>query len=117
MKFMMKLPDDMFRQKLLPYLTVDDIVELDNVCMNHKYRPQLLAKIDGVILIGDKDTSMKALLFKWLGMRRIYLIKINIVVSDCYLTPSSVENDYVDQFRYSQHVFMRGSVFVIDRYW
>ena len=81
MTFMMKLPDDMFRQELLPYLTVDDIMRLDNACMNHKYRPQLLAKIDGVILSGDKEKSMKASLFKWLGMRRIYLINILIETS------------------------------------
>jgi hypothetical protein len=39
--------------------------------MNHKYRPQLLDKISGVILIGDKDESITTSLFKWLGMRRI----------------------------------------------
>ncbi len=38
MESMMKLPDDMFRQELLPYLTVHDIVKLDNACMSHKYR-------------------------------------------------------------------------------
>ena len=72
MDSMMKLPDDMFRLELLPYLTVDDIVKLDSACINHKYRSQLLDKISGVILLGDKDTSMEASLFKWLGMRRIY---------------------------------------------
>ena len=76
MESMMKLPDDMFRQELLQYLTVDDIVRLDNACMNHKYRSQLLDKIRDVILIGDEDKSMKTSLFKWLGMRRIYLIKM-----------------------------------------
>ena len=48
------------------------------MCMNHKYRLQLLEKISGVILLGDKDTYMKASFSKWLGMRRIYLIKINL---------------------------------------
>ena len=67
----MKLPDDMCRQELLQYLTVHDIVNLDNACMNHKYRSQLLEKINGVILPGDKEKSMKASLFKWLGIRRI----------------------------------------------
>jgi hypothetical protein len=108
MESMMKLPDDMFRQEFLTYLTVQGIVNLDNACMNHKYRPQLLAKIDGVILRGDKDNSMKASLFKWLGMRRSYLIIMMIVASDFYLHPSSIENDYMDQFRYAQHVVMRG---------
>ena len=55
----MKLPDDMFRQELLQYLTVDDIVRLDNACMNHKYRSQLLDKISGVILLGDQDEYIK----------------------------------------------------------
>ena len=78
----MKLPDDMFKQELLQYLTVDDIVKLDNACMNHKYRPQLLDKISGVILLGDQGTSITASLYKWLGMRRIYLINILIEKSN-----------------------------------
>jgi hypothetical protein len=114
----MKLPDDMFRQEILQYLTVQDIVNLDNAWLNHKYRPQLMEKIDGVILLGDKDTSIKALLFKWLGirrdkdtsikaslfkwlgMRRVYLRVMMIVVHNFNLTSSSMENDYVDQFIY-----------------
>jgi hypothetical protein len=106
----MKLPDDMFRLELLPYLTVQDILILDNACMNHKYRPQLMDKIDGVILLGDKEKSMESSLFKWLGMRRIYLFNILIMVSDFNVTPSSIENHYIDQFRYTQHVVMRGPI-------
>ena len=82
MESMMKLPDDMFRQELLPYLIVQDIVNLDNACMNHEYRPQLLDKINGVILLGDKEKSIKASLFKWLGMRRIYFTKMLMLGSD-----------------------------------
>jgi hypothetical protein len=70
-------------------------------------------KISGVILIGDKDQSLKASLFKWLGMRRIYLINMNVVFKDCRsdeISSSSIDNDYKDQFRYTQHVFMRGSI-------
>ena len=32
-------------------LTVDDIGKLDNACMSHKYRSQVMEKINGVILI------------------------------------------------------------------
>ncbi len=110
MESMMKLPDDIFRQELLPYLIVQDIVKLDNACMNHEYRPQLMEKISGVILLGDQDKSIRASLFKWLGIRRIYLIKMLFVVFDFNLTPSSIENDYMDQFRYTQHVFMEGPI-------
>ena len=57
MDSMMKLPDDMFRLELIPYLSVDDVVKLDNACLNHKYRAQLMGKISGVILLGDKDVT------------------------------------------------------------
>ena len=108
----MILPDDMFKQKLLQYLTVDDIVKLDNACMNYNYRSQLLDKISGVILLGDndKDISMKASLFKWLGMRRINLINMDLLFKDEDSFSSSIENDYVDQFSYTQYLVMRGSV-------
>jgi hypothetical protein len=121
MESMMKLPDDMFRQELLQYLIVDDLVNLDNACMNNKYRPHLLDKISGVILIGDKDKSMISSLFEWLGMRRIYLINMLIMFSDFYLVSSIMQNNYVDQFRYTQHVIMRlyinddMAVFILSR--
>jgi len=104
----MKLPDDIFRQELLHYLTVYDIVRLDTACMNHKYRPQVLDKISGVILTGDQYKSMKASLYKWLGMRLIYLINMNLNFN--ILTPSIIKNDYVDQLRYIQHVVMEGDM-------
>ena len=47
----MKLPDDMFRHELLSYLTLYDLGRLDNMCMNHEYRPQVQDKITGVILM------------------------------------------------------------------
>jgi len=108
MESVMKLPDDIFRHELLPYLTVYDIVKLDNACMNHRYRHQLLDKISGAILTGDKDESMKASLFKWLGIRRINLINMDLSFDN--LIPSIIENDYVDQFRYTQDVVMRGPI-------
>ena len=52
MNLMMRLPDDMFRHELLPYLTLYDLGRLDNMCMNHEYRPQVLDKIRGVIFMG-----------------------------------------------------------------
>ena len=110
MESMLKLPDDLFKQEILQYITVYDIVKLDNACMNREYRPQLLEKINGVILLGDNDEYMKASLFKWLGMRRIYLINMKIVVSNFYSTVSDMENDYVDQFRYTQHAAMKGPI-------
>jgi len=37
MESLMKLPDDMFNQEILQYLTFDNIVKLNNACMNHKH--------------------------------------------------------------------------------
>ena len=117
----MKLPDDVFRQELLPFLIVRDIIKLVKACVNHKYRPQLLSKITGVILLGDRDKSMEASLFKWLGMRRIYLINMNLDFEDDNTFSSIIENDYIDQFRYTQHVVMSGlirddmAIFIISR--
>ena len=108
MESMMKIPDDMFKQEILQYLTFDDIVKLDNACMNHKYRSQLLEKINGVVLAGDNDEYMKASSFKWLGMRQIYLI--NMKISSNSISGIGMDNDYVDQFRYTRHLFMRGSI-------
>ena len=53
---------------------------------------------------------MKASLFKWLGIRRIYLIDMKFLFIDDHTFPSSIENNYVDQFRYTQHVVMRGPI-------
>ena len=111
---MMNLPDDMFRLDLLPYLTVDDIVKLDNAYMNHEYRHQLLEKISGVILLGDKDEYMKPSLFKWLGMRRIYLMSMNLLFEDDDYDNGDMENDYVNQFRYTHHVIFNGEYVTDD---
>ena len=110
MELMMKLPDDMFKQELLPYMTVDDIVKLDNACMNHNCRYQLLEKISGVILKGYEYKYIESSLFKWLGMRRIYLIKMSFDFKENNIFSFITENDYVDQFRYTQHLFMIGSI-------
>ena len=104
----MKLPDDMFRLELIPYLSVDDVVRLDSACLNHKYRPQLMWKISGVILRGDKDKSVKASLFKWLGMRRIYFMTFIFDDENSFL--STMENKSADQFKYIQQVVIRGSI-------
>jgi uncharacterized protein (TIGR02145 family) len=78
--------------------------------MNYEYRPQLLEKISGVILLGDQDISIKASLYKWLGIRKIYWINMYIDFEDKNSFSSIIESDYVDQFRYTQHLRMIGPV-------
>jgi len=90
MESMMNLPDDVVKQELFHYLSVNDIMRLDLACMNHEYRPKLLEKINGVILSGDSDISMDASLFKWLGLKKIYLINMYFHLSWClFMVPLS----------------------------
>ncbi len=110
---MMKLPDDMFRHVLLPYLTLRDLGRLDNMCMNHEYRPQVLDKMRGVV--DGKDPWMSASLFRWLSLRGIYVCRMRFIDDDDAIVDDTVpiillQNDYVDQFRYTHHVSMKGLI-------
>jgi len=60
------------------------------------------------VILEEDAESIKVSLFKWLGMRRIYWINMNLNFQR--FTPSSIENNYVDQFKYTQHVVMEGSL-------
>jgi hypothetical protein len=54
---------------------------------------------------------MKASLFKWLGMRQIYLIKMYLDFEDDHdIISSSIANGYIDQFRFTQHLILRGRI-------
>ena len=73
MELMMKLPDDIFRHELLSYLALYDLGRLFNMCMNHEYRPQVLDKIRGVILMGYRLYSED--LYVLLMLRRTEVLK------------------------------------------
>ena len=99
MECLMKLPIDMFKLELLPYLTLYDIVRLDSAVMNHEYRPQFLDKISGGILRGENVTYLKGILLEWLHTRRIYLI--NVVLSHHLY--------YLNIFKYTEHIVIKDS--------
>jgi len=80
-KMLMDIPDDVFKHMLLPYLTLYDIVKLDCACMNLEYRYQLINKVKGVELIQDIIlTGDVELLFKWLGLRGIYIWSMSLIL-------------------------------------
>jgi hypothetical protein len=65
----------------------------------------------GVILLGDQGNHhifIKASLFRWFGRRRLCLIKMMIL--EYSLAPSWFTYNYMDQFRYTQHIVTRGSI-------
>lgn len=51
-KKLIELPDDVFVYHVLYYLRIIDIVTLDNSCLNHMYRHQILNKLNGIMLEG-----------------------------------------------------------------
>ena len=72
MKYMIDIPDGVFQLHLSEYLTINDVVNLDNACLNHEYRPVLLSKIEGMVLTGEGFTMSKEISL-WVGKRKIYL--------------------------------------------
>ena len=74
----MKLPDDMFKQELVPYLIVDDISKLDSACMNLRYRPELLEMLHGVRIDPYIDPCMSASLYGWLVLRGIIVGQMTV---------------------------------------
>jgi len=105
MDLLLNLPDDMFRQHLLQYLSIDDIVLFDNACTNHQYRSFILDKIANVIITGSKNRQMNLSLFKWIGIRKVYLINI------CFgreweesVSADLLQLEYNNQLKHSKHV-------------
>lgn len=76
---------NILRKQLLPYMTLDDIGRIDNAFINHTYRPQLLKKLKGVILFGDKDKAISLLAFEWLGRRQIYCVNMHLFIPIDYV--------------------------------
>jgi len=104
----MKLPVDMFKHELLPYLTVRDIVNLDCAIMNHEYRDELMQKIGGMELIEDfLNISMGNIppLLKWLGLRGIFISNMRMRLIHTYRMPKMLfNNNNKDQFKLNKDV-------------
>jgi hypothetical protein len=77
MEYLNGIPDSVFRQQLSEFLTIHDVVGLDNACLNHEYRLLLLDKIKGMVLRGEEITMSKEL-FEWVGKKNIYLRSLSI---------------------------------------
>ena len=76
------------------------------MCMNHEYRPQVLYKLRGVIFMGDgEDRCMSASLFRWLGLRGIYVCSMRFI-DDSDAIPILMQNDY--EFRFTKHIQLNG---------
>ena len=94
----LKLPDDVFRQHLIRYFTVFDLVWIDNASTNHLYRSSILSKLQDAILIGDLNMSVKISLLDWLIKRRIYLQNMKMTQIFGRIFSRSRMNNYLQHF-------------------
>jgi len=76
MKLLLNIPDLVFKIEFLKYLSVFDIVALDNATLNHSYRSKIIDKLSNSIINGSLDIISTNLMFKWMRLRRLYLTQI-----------------------------------------
>ena len=100
MEHLLKLPNCLCKGLLWQYLTVQDVVKLDNACTNKKYRQKLLKKLKNVILIGDCDEPITITLFEWMGRRSIYLSNVHID-QDFARWRNRIRSSNKDQFKFA----------------
>lgn len=105
MNKLITLPNDVLKHEIMQYLTVHDIVILDNSCLNHKYRIELMKVFHGIILIGTKHEDI-SIFFHWLIIKEIFMKNIYIkhnssllfTLNDKFLT--YVQNFHLDNLKY-----------------
>ena len=93
------------------FLTMHDIVALDNACTSRKYRQQLIVKIQGIVLKGEQIKPMSCDLFEWLGRRGIYVMIMRFEDNFPSLCTCIKTNNYHNQF---QHVKELNLTYLID---
>ena len=108
MESLINVPDDVWKYQVCQYLTIDDIVSLDNACCNHEYRFKLLKMTEDTILYGDLIFSLMASTLRWLALRRIYLVSMKLD-DDAYpwkIDDTSVGSDssYGEIFKHVQNI-------------
>ena len=76
MENLIGLPDDIFKQNVMYFLTLRDVNQLDNATTNHLLRPILLVAMDGSIVKGYGERRMSRWMYEWVGKRRIYILGV-----------------------------------------
>lgn len=97
MKLLLNIPDLLFKIELLKYLSVFDIVALDNAILNHSYRSKIMAKLENAIINGSLDIIATNPMLKWMRLRRLYLTHIRFSSKICF-------TEYMDMINSNQLV-------------
>ena len=102
MNYLLNLPNEIFQQVLLPYLLIDDIINLDasTILKNNtsKYYIQLQSKLVNTILLGSRKLYLNKDHLSWLVNNQIYII-------DVLLGSFLSNNDIIDCMNYNHNVF------------
>ena len=81
---LLALPDDMFKQHLIQYISMRDICRFDNIIRCHKYRQLFLNKLMNTKLSYDNSNNnriyevVNANCLYWLAKRKLYLMEISL---------------------------------------
>lgn len=108
------IPDDIFKYYLLQYLSITDIVQLDNAIIYYSDRQHFLSKVTSTILDYDIDkVFINKEMCKWLGSRKFYLTSITIVND---LTDRDIfEIDVLEVFKYVKSVLVLYNTSITDK--
>ena len=102
MNFLIKLPNDIFKHEIMQYLTVYDIVNVDNSILNRKFRNIYLNIMKGMIII-SKNYENQLLFLEWVIKKEMYIRNIYLV-SSYELEPSSLFLNYISSFKFVQNL-------------
>ena len=81
------IPEDIFCSRLLPFLSVPDVIRLDSAWTAKNSRAIFHSYLTRSSLIGDVDHPLNAPMVRWLIRNRKYL-------SEMYLDPSLHDYDF-----------------------
>ena len=102
------LPIDIFKHEFMEYLTIYDIVNLDNSLLNHELRYIYLNIIKGFVIVSIKYEN-NANYLEWIIKKEMYIR--NIFLSNTnMLQSSSLFRNYNNSLKYVQNLHIDNSV-------
>jgi hypothetical protein len=90
-----EFPIEILKYHINIYLTINDIIKIDSICLCHKFRYQWLKSIENMIILNHiynnnnnynikyncKNFELSIFFLRWLVIRRIYILSMKF---DCF---------------------------------
>ena len=102
------LPIDIFKHEFMEYLTIYDIVNLDNSLLNHELRYIYLNIIKGFVIVSIKYEN-NANYLEWIIKKEMYIRNI-LMYNTNMLQSSSLFRNYNNSLKYVQNLHIDNSV-------